>query len=133
MDGSADGRGGSRGGAMSELLEQFSRVAAAGRPAALATLVAAAGETPKKAGSTMWIAEDGTPLGSVTIGGCVDGHVIERARVVIESRKPELLRMSLGDEDAWELGLTCGGQVDVLVQRVDAGDATDPSARAYRA
>ncbi|HEY2854689.1 MAG TPA: XdhC family protein [Gemmatimonadaceae bacterium] len=117
---------------MSELLEQFSRVAAAGRPAALATLVAAAGATPKKAGSTMWVAEDGSLLGSVTIGGCVDARVIERAEDVIRSGVPQLLRMTLGDEDAWELGLTCGGEVEVLVQRVDADRAEDPSVAAYR-
>ena len=118
---------------MSELLEQFSRVATDGRPAALATLVAAAGATPKKAGSTMWVSEDGTLLGSVTIGGCVDARVIERAEQVVKTGHPELLRMSLGDEDAWELGLTCGGQVDVLVQRVDPRNADDPSVVAYRA
>ncbi|MFL5612773.1 MAG: XdhC family protein [Gemmatimonadaceae bacterium] len=118
---------------MSEVLEQFSRVAASGRPAALATLVAAAGATPKKAGSTMWVAEDGSPLGSVTIGGCVDARVIEQARAVIASGVPSLLRMSLGDEEAWELGLTCGGRVDVLVQRVNGGDTSDASAAAYRA
>ena len=118
---------------MSELLEQFSRVAAAGQPAALATLVAAAGATPKKAGSTMWVAEDGSLLGSVTIGGCVDARVIERAERVVRSGVPELLRLTLGDEDAWELGLTCGGEVEVLVQRVDASASQDPSAVAYRA
>jgi xanthine dehydrogenase accessory factor len=118
---------------MSELLDQFSRVAAARQPAALATLVAAAGATPKKAGSTMWVAEDGSLLGSVTIGGCVDARVIERAEKVIRSGVPELLRLTLGDEDAWELGLTCGGDVEVLVQRVDAGGGQDPSAVAYRA
>ena len=118
---------------MSELLEQFASVEASGRPAALATLVAAAGATPKKAGSTMWVAEDGNVLGSVTIGGCVDARVIERAERVIASGRPELLRMSLGDEDAWELGLTCGGEVDVLVQRVDPSSASDPSVQAYAA
>ena len=64
---------------MSELLDQFARVAESGRPAALATLVAAAGTTPKTAGATMWVGEDGSLLGSVTIGGCVDARVIERA------------------------------------------------------
>jgi xanthine dehydrogenase accessory factor len=118
---------------MSELLEQFASVEAAGRPAALATLVAAAGTTPKKAGATMWVSEDGALLGSVTIGGCVDSRVIERAEAVVTSGRPELLRMTLGDEDAWELGLTCGGEVDVLVQRVDPATAEDPSVLAYRA
>jgi xanthine dehydrogenase accessory factor len=118
---------------MSEVLEQFASVEASGRPAALATLVAAAGATPKKAGSTMWVAEDGSIVGSVTIGGCVDARVIEQADGVIASGKPELLRMTLGDEDAWELGLTCGGEVDVLVQRVDPASAKDASMRAYTA
>ena len=118
---------------MSELLEQFASVEAAGRPAALATLVAAAGTTPKKAGATMWVSEDGALLGSVTIGGCVDSRVIERAEAVVASGRPELLRMTLGDEDAWELGLTCGGEVDVLVQRVNPVSAEEPSVVAYRA
>ena len=117
---------------MSELLEQLARVSASGRPAALATLVAAAGTTPKTAGATMWVGEDGSVLGSVTIGGCVDARVIERAEQVVRSGTPELLRMSLGDEDAWELGLTCGGEVDVLVQRVDPASG-DSSAVAYAA
>ena len=81
----------------------------------------------------MWISEDGALLGSVTIGGCVDTRVIERAEEVIASGRPELLRMTLGDEDAWELGLTCGGEVDVLVQRVDPADVDDPSVKAYAA
>lgn len=118
---------------MSELLEQFSRIAASGRPAALATLVSAAGTTPKTAGATMWVAEDGSLLGSVTIGGCVDARVIERAEKVVRSGTPELLRMSLGDADAWELGLTCGGEVEVLVQRVEPGSEADPTAAAYEA
>ena len=116
---------------MIELLEQFARVVSSGQPAALATLVAAAGATPKKAGSTMWVARDGSLLGSVTIGGCVDARVIERAERVMATGQPELLRMSLGDEDAWELGLTCGGTVEVLVQRVDASAPSDPATTAY--
>ena len=118
---------------MSELLEQFSRVLASRRPAALATLVAAKGATPKKAGATMWVGAGGAILGSVTIGGCVDARVIEQADEVIGSGQPRLLSMSLGDEDAWELGLTCGGAVDVLVQRVDASDMAEPAVIAYSA
>lgn len=116
---------------MSELLQQFARVMSSGQPAALATLVAAAGATPKKTGSTMWVAADGTLLGSVTIGGCVDARVVERAERVVATGQPELLSMSLGDEDAWELGLTCGGRVEVLVQRVDAASENSPAVRAY--
>lgn len=117
---------------MSELLDQVAQVIASRRPAALATLVAAAGATPKKAGSTMCVGDDGTLLGSVTIGGCVDARVIERAERVIETGRPELLCMSLGDEDAWELGLTCGGTVEVLVQRLDASNGADGAVSAYQ-
>jgi xanthine dehydrogenase accessory factor len=116
---------------MSELLEQFASVLASRRPAALATLVAAAGATPKKAGSTMWVSADGTLMGSVTIGGCVDARVIERAEHVIASGKTELLAMTLGDEDAQALGLTCGGEVDVLVQRIDPRVVESPAMIAY--
>lgn len=118
---------------MSELLDQFASVMERGRPAALATLVAAAGATPKKAGSTMWVSDGGEVLGSVTIGGCVDARVVERARDVIASGRPELLRMSLGDEDAWALGLTCGGEVDVLVQRLNPRAPHDHGVAAYEA
>src|SRR5438105_14473802 len=103
---------------MSELLEQFASVAMSRRPAALATLVAAAGVTPKKAGSTMWVSEDGTLLGSVTTGGCVDTRVIVRAEHVITSGAPELLPMTLGAEAALAAGLKGGGRDEVRVQAV---------------
>ncbi|MEP6690316.1 MAG: XdhC family protein [Gemmatimonadaceae bacterium] len=111
-------------------LEEFRR---SERHVALATLVAAKGTTPKKAGATMWVAGDGRVLGSVTIGGCVDAEVIARAADVITSGRSELLSLSLGDDDAWAIGLTCGGAVDVLVERVDVRDADDPVVAAHRA
>jgi xanthine dehydrogenase accessory factor len=116
---------------MSELLDHVARAMASHRPAALATLVAAKGVTPKKAGATMLVAGGGTILGSVTIGGCVDARVIEHADEVIANGQPRLLTMSLGDEDAWDLGLTCGGTVEVLVQRLDASAPHDPALAAY--
>lgn len=118
---------------MSELLGQLERVLEGGRPAALATLVSAKGTTPRKAGATMWVSESGAILGTVTIGGCVDARVIEEADRVLKTRRPKLVSMSLGDEEAWEIGLTCGGTVDVLVEPVDARNASDPLAVAYRA
>jgi xanthine dehydrogenase accessory factor len=118
---------------MSELLGQLERVIEAGRPAALATLVSAKGTTPRKAGATMWVAEGGAILGTVTIGGCVDARVIEEADRVLQSGRPKLVSVSLGDEEAWEIGLTCGGTVDVLVEPVDARNSSDPLAVAYRA
>ena len=101
--------------------------------AAVATLIATQGTTPKQAGAKMWVDESGRILGSVTIGGCVDARVIEEAADVIAQNRPAVLSMSLGDEDAWALGMTCGGSVDVLIEPYVAAEANDPIARAFRA
>lgn len=101
----------------------------------MATLVGTRGTTPKKEGAKMWIGEGGRILGSVTIGGCVDARVVAEADAVLQSGEPRLLSMDLGDEDAMEMGLTCGGTVDVLVERIGftessaALDAYDDVAR----
>lgn len=101
--------------------------------AAVATLIATQGTTPKDAGAKMFVDGDGAIVGSVTIGGCVDARVIEESARVLASGTPALLAMSLGDEDAWALGMTCGGTVEVLIEPVDPAAADDPVARALRA
>ena len=71
----------------------------------------------------MWVDEEGHILGSVTIGGCVDARVIEASAKALEDDAPALLSMALGDEDAWAIGMTCAGTIEVLVEPVDpAGD-----------
>src|SRR5688572_23697017 len=94
--------------------------------AAVATLIATQGATPKEAGAKMWVGESGRILGSVTIGGCVDARVIDEAASVIAQNQPALLSMALGDEDAWALGMTCGGSVDVLIEPFNASAREDP-------
>jgi xanthine dehydrogenase accessory factor len=96
----------------------------------MATLVAAEGSSPRDAGARMWVDAEGRILGSVTIGGCVDARVIEEAGRVVEGGQPVLLRMSLGDEDAMALGMTCGGSVEVLIEQVNGADPHDPVAGA---
>lgn len=64
----------------------------------------------------MFVGDDGNIFGSVTIGGCVDARVIEQSGEVLSSTEPRLLNLQLGDEEAWEIGLTCGGAVDVFVE-----------------
>lgn len=66
----------------------------------------------------MFVSEGGRIFGSVTIGGCVDARVIEASQEVLASAKPRLLEMQLGDEEAWEIGLTCGGAIDVFIEPV---------------
>jgi xanthine dehydrogenase accessory factor len=116
---------------MDESLYPLDTLRATERRAALGTLVAAKGTTPKKEGAKVWVGESGRIHGSVTIGGCVDARVVQEAEAVLASRSPRLISLSLGDEDAWEIGLTCGGAVDVLVEPVDLAAEDDPVVASY--
>ena len=98
--------------------------------AAMATLIATEGSSPRATGSRMWVDEDGRIVGSVTIGGCVDARVIEASARALEDDAPALLSMALGDEDAWAIGLTCAGTIEVLVEPVDSRSGNDPVASA---
>ncbi len=109
-----------------ETFELIDRLRAASRRAAMATLVHTSGTTPRKEGTKMFVGDGGSIFGSVTIGGCVDARVIEHSGEVLESSAPRLLNMQLGDEEAWEIGLTCGGAIDVFVEPV-----TDSMIRMY--
>src|SRR5262249_30389399 len=89
------------------------------------------GTTRGKEGAKMLVGEGGRVLGSVTIGGCVDAQVIEESASVLSAHKPRLLELNLGDEDAWEIGLTCGGTIEVFVEPVDLREASDETLRLY--
>ena len=101
-----------------ETFDLIERLRRAPVRAAMATLVRTRGTTPRKEGTKMFVGEDGSVFGSVTIGGCVDARVMEHAGEVIERSAPRLLELQLGDEEAWEIGLTCGGTVDVFLEPV---------------
>ena len=101
-------------------------------PAAVATLIATEGTSPKEAGAKMWVDASGAIVGAVTIGGCVDARVIEESARVLAEGRAMVLEMSLGDEDAWALGMTCGGSIEVLIEPVNAAAPADPIARALR-
>src|SRR2546423_1027535 len=79
----------------------------------------------------MLVGEGGRVLGSVTIGGCVDAQVIEESEDVLSTMRPRLLEMNLGDEDAWEIGLTCGGTIEVFVEPIALDGSPDVGARMY--
>lgn len=101
-------------------------------PVAVATLVSTRGTTPRKEGAKMVVDARGGVLGSVTIGGCVDAQVIEQASEVLGAGRPRLLELNLGDEEAWEIGLTCGGTIEVLLEPLDPGRADDTAARLWK-
>lgn len=107
----------------SEFFDQLAELRRHEGRAALATLVSTRGTTPRKEGAKMWVGEGGRILGSVTIGGCVDAQVMAEAEDVLAASTPRLLELSLGDEDAWEIGLTCGGTIEVFLEPVPLGEA----------
>jgi xanthine dehydrogenase accessory factor len=111
----------------SELFENLDKLRESEGKVALATLVNTRGTTPRKEGAQMLVGEGGRILGSVTIGGCVDAQVIEESAGVLDKDRPRLLELDLGDEEAWEIGLTCGGTIEVFMEPVTLdrpGDAT---------
>jgi xanthine dehydrogenase accessory factor len=88
-----------------------------GRKMALATVVKTWGSSPRPVGSHLLIDADGHMEGSVS-GGCVDGVVVTSAHECIRSGKGELLKFEVATDQAWEVGLSCGGEVHILVEPV---------------
>lgn len=88
-----------------------------GRGVALATVVETWGSAPRPAGSHLVIDAAGAFEGSVS-GGCVEGAVVAEAADVIAAGVPRLLEFGVADETAWEVGLSCGGRIRVLVEKV---------------
>jgi xanthine dehydrogenase accessory factor len=100
---------------------------------AVATLVSATGSSSKKVGARMFVGASGRILGGVTIGGCVDAQVVEASDALLAQGGRKLLSISLDDDEAWDIGLTCGGTVEVLIERVTPSDPNDPVVQAHRA
>jgi xanthine dehydrogenase accessory factor len=109
---------------MDELFTDLEKLAKVEKRVAMATLVGTRGTSPKREGAKMWVGEEGRILGSVTIGGCVDAHVIADAEKALALSQPRLLQVDLGDEDAWEMGLSCAGSLDVLIEPFDLATTT---------
>ena len=110
---------------MTELSEHLNQLKRNESKVTVATLVNTRGTTPRKEGAKMLVGEGGRVLGSVTIGGCVDAQVIEESADVLGTNAPRLLELNLGDEEAWEIGLTCGGTIEVFLEPVTLGDKDD--------
>ena len=89
----------------------------AGRELALATVVETWGSSPRPTGSQLLVDGEGEFMGSVS-GGCIEGAVIREALEVIQSGEPRMLDFGVSDEQAWDVGLACGGKVRVFVERV---------------
>src|SRR5438445_9520091 len=104
---------------MKEILEDVERWRAAARRVAVARVVAVEGSGPREPGATMAVSEDGEIAGSVS-GGCVEGAVLTEALEVLEGDgTPRLVTYGISDDDAFAVGLTCGGTIHVLVEPLD--------------
>jgi xanthine/CO dehydrogenase XdhC/CoxF family maturation factor len=91
---------------------------AKGRKVALATVVTTWGSSPRPEGSQLAVDDKGAFVGSVS-GGCIEGAVVKEALAAIADGKPRLLDFGVSNEQAWEVGLACGGKVQVFVERVE--------------
>lgn len=89
----------------------------AGHPVAVGTVLATWGSAPRGPGSHMAINAEGSFVGSVS-GGCVEAAVIEESRAVLATGEPKVLEYGVSDEDAWAVGLACGGRVRIYLERV---------------
>lgn len=85
---------------------------------ALATVIQTWGSSPRRAGAKMALTPDGKITGSVS-GGCVEGAVFDTGIDVLKSSRPQLLHFGVADETAWEVGLACGGSIDIFVKPLD--------------
>ena len=104
--------------AATDVLAQARQWREAGKGVALATVVGTWGSSPVPAGSHLAVSGDSAFVGSVS-GGCIEGAVVMEALDAIKDGKPRLLDFGVTNEQAWEVGLACGGRVQVYVERVD--------------
>ena len=103
---------------MKEVIADIDRWQAAGRRVAIARVIGVEGSGPREAGATMAVSEDGEVAGSVS-GGCVEGAVVAEALAVLERGTPKVCTFGYSDDEAFAVGLTCGGTVHVLVEPLD--------------
>ena len=102
---------------MRDVLEDLLRWWEAGETVGVGTVVATFQSAPRPAGASMLVGPEGEAVGSVS-GGCVEGAVYELSQSVVESGDPVLQRYGVSDDDAFAVGLTCGGILDVYVEKV---------------
>ena len=101
---------------MRELLDDLDRWRAAGKRVAVARVVDVDGSGPRLPGAAMAITEDGEVSGSVS-GGCVEGAVVVAALEVLQTGDRRMVTFGFSDDEAFEVGLTCGGTIQVYIEK----------------
>ncbi|WP_330241340.1 XdhC family protein [Streptomyces sp. NBC_00525] len=110
---------------MLDIADELDRWAGQGRDFAVATVVAVGGSAPRQPGAALAVDRDGTAIGSVS-GGCVEGAVYELCQQALADGATRVERFGYSDEDAFAVGLTCGGVIDILITPVRADDPARP-------
>jgi xanthine/CO dehydrogenase XdhC/CoxF family maturation factor len=101
-----------------DVLQEAARWRAEGEKVAIATVVATRRSAPRPVGAKLAVSESGRLCGSVS-GGCVESDVAEHARAVLEDGAPKLVSYGIDDELAFSVGLPCGGEIDVFIERAE--------------
>ena len=109
---------------MRDVLPDLARWRQEGEETALATVVRTWGSTPRPAGARFAVTRSGRMAGSVS-GGCVEGDLFERAMAVLDSKRPLVVHYGIADEMAFQVGLSCGGSIEVLVEAFQPDPAWD--------
>lgn len=103
---------------MKDVLSDVDAWVARGDRIALATVIDVKRSAPRPPGAKMAVNDRGEVSGAVS-GGCVEGAVVKIAEDVLAGGEPRLLRFGIADDEAWEVGLPCGGEIDVFVERYE--------------
>ncbi len=102
---------------MREILPDIQRWTGEGKSVALATVVKVYGSAPRPLGAKMAVSSAGEMSGSVS-GGCVEGAVVQEALDILKSRAPKLVAFGISNESAWDVGLACGGNIEVYIEPI---------------
>ncbi|NNJ13568.1 XdhC family protein [Chloroflexales bacterium ZM16-3] len=100
---------------MHEMIDQIDAWLARGEGVAVATVVKTMGSSPRLVGAKMIVASGGSMAGSVS-GGCIEGAIFGFCQEALKTGEARLLHFGVADEMAWEVGLACGGEIDVFVE-----------------
>jgi len=102
---------------MREILPDIQRWIGEGKSVALATVVKVYGSAPQPLGAKMAVSSAGEMSGSVS-GGCVEGAVVQEALDILKNQRPKLVAFGISNESAWDVGLACGGNIEVYIEPI---------------
>jgi xanthine/CO dehydrogenase XdhC/CoxF family maturation factor len=102
----------------SDVFDEAARWRREGRGVALARVISTWGSSPRPVGSQLAVDEAGRFAGSVS-GGCIEGAVVQEALGVIADGRPKLVEFGITNEMAWEVGLACGGRIEIFVEKIE--------------